>query len=153
MLPVAGARQLLTNPGAQTRVCCLLRLARRSIVRSLASSVGNQPLAEHTGPTGMNGSAPADRNAPGQEQRGTRLPVAALRRAVPIKMWGGKGCGAPCDFCRVVVSQTDVEYEIEAELDSKSVTLHFHPRCHDAWKAGREPPVETTQSEPDVKQA
>jgi hypothetical protein len=82
-----------------------------------------------------------------QDQRGTRLPVAALRRAVPLKMWGGKGCGAPCDFCRVVVSESDVEYEIEAELDSQRLTLHFHPRCHDAWKAGREPPGEDAQNE------
>jgi hypothetical protein len=21
------------------------------------------------------------------------------------------------------------------------LTLHFHPRCHDAWKAGLEPPA------------
>jgi len=27
-----------------------------------------------------------------------------------------------------------VEYEVEAELDGALVTLHFHPRCHDAWK-------------------
>ncbi len=96
----------------------------------------------------MNRSAPADRSTPGPEPRGTRLTVAALRRAVPIKMWGGKGCGAACDFCRVVVSQSDVEYEIEAELDTQRVTLHFHPRCHDAWKAGREPPAERPADEP-----
>jgi hypothetical protein len=103
----------------------------------------------------MNGSAPADRMAaPEQDPRGKRLPVAALRRAVTVKMWGGKGCGAPCDFCRVVVSESDVEYEIEADLDDKRVTLHFHPRCHDAWKAGREPPVEESPAEvPEVKPA
>jgi hypothetical protein len=49
-------------------------------------------------------------------------------------MWGGKGCGAPCDFCRVLVSSTEIEYEVEAVLDGKPVTLHFHTRCHDAWK-------------------
>jgi len=53
-------------------------------------------------------------------------------------MWGGKGCGSPCDFCRVLVSSTDVEYEVEAMLDGEPVTLHFHPRCHDAWRAERE---------------
>src|SRR5262249_41137965 len=89
----------------------------------------------------MSGSATADRNAPTQESRSTRLPLAVLRRAVPVRMWGGKGCGAPCDFCRVVVSETDIEYEIEADLDSQRLTLHFHPRCHDAWKAGLEPPA------------
>ena len=79
--------------------------------------------------------------------------MAALRRAVPIKMWGGKGCGAPCDFCRVVVADSDVEYEIEAELDTQRVTLHFHPRCHDAWKAGREPPVSESEPDPIIQQA
>lgn len=95
----------------------------------------------------MNGSAPADRAAPEQNQRQARLSVAALRRAVPIKMWGGKGCGAPCDFCRVVVPESDIEYEIEAKLDAEILTLHFHPRCHDAWKAGREPPEQNAAPE------
>ncbi len=95
----------------------------------------------------MNGSAPADRESPGQGQRGTRLSVAALRRAVPLKMWGGKGCGAPCDFCRVSVSESDIEYEIEAELEAQKITLHFHPRCHDAWRAGLEPPAEPQEQE------
>ena len=89
----------------------------------------------------MSGSPSADREASAQETRSARLPLAVLRRAVPLRMWGGKGCGSPCDFCRVVVSETDVEYEIEADLDTQRLTLHFHPRCHDAWKAGLEPPA------------
>ena len=63
-------------------------------------------------------------------------------------MWGGKGCGLPCDFCCSVLTENDVEYEIEAELDGQRVTLHFHPRCHDAWKAGREPPAPRTPEDP-----
>jgi len=89
----------------------------------------------------MSGSPSADREASAPETRSARLPLAVLRRVVPLRMWGGKGCGAPCDFCRVVVSETDVEYEIEADLDNQRLTLHFHPRCHDAWKAGIEPPA------------
>ena len=88
----------------------------------------------------MNGSAPADeRPSAAGEPRSARLNVAALRRAVPVRMWGGKGCGVPCDFCRVLVAPTDVEYEVEAKLDGTTVMLHFHPRCHDAWTAGQEP--------------
>jgi len=83
----------------------------------------------------------------GPEQRATRLPLGALRRAIPLKMWGGKGCGAACDFCRVIVSESDIEYEIEADLDDQRITLHFHPACHDAWKAGREPPLQEAQGE------
>ena len=82
----------------------------------------------------MNGSAPADRTKPEEAPRTERLTVAALRRAQPIRLWGGKGCGVPCDFCRVLVSASEIEYEVEAELDGKRLTLHFHHRCHDAWK-------------------
>jgi hypothetical protein len=56
-------------------------------------------------------------------------------------MWGGKGSGVPCDFCRVLVGADDVEYEVEAKLDGATVVLHFHPRCHDAWTAGQEQPA------------
>jgi hypothetical protein len=82
----------------------------------------------------MNGPAPADRTNPGEAPRTERLTVAALRRALPIRLWGGKGCGVPCDFCRVLVSTSEIEYEVEAELDGEPLTLHFHPRCHEAWK-------------------
>lgn len=84
----------------------------------------------------MNGSAPADRVKPdAEEPRTERLTVAALRRVTPGRLWGGKGCGAPCDFCRVLISPTDIEYELEAELDGAPLTLHFHRRCHDTWRA------------------
>ena len=82
----------------------------------------------------MNGSASADRTKPEEAQRTERLTVTALRRAQPIRLWGGKGCGSPCDFCRVLISSSEVEYEVEAALDGEPLTLHFHPRCHDAWK-------------------
>jgi len=87
----------------------------------------------------MNGSAQADHSIHAAELRAERLSVAALRRVVIKRVWGGKGCGAPCDFCRVLVTPSDVEYELEAELDGEPVTLHFHPRCHETWRAGRLP--------------
>jgi hypothetical protein len=85
----------------------------------------------------MNGSQPVGREEPAPEQRSGRLSVAALRSAVPGRMWGGKGCGAPCDFCRVLVSQEEIEYEVEARLDGELLMLHFHPRCYDTWRASR----------------
>ncbi len=94
----------------------------------------------------MNGPASADRTSP-EETRTERLTVAALRRARPIRLWGGKGCGVPCDFCRVLVSSTEVEYEVEADLDGSPVTLHFHPRCHDAWKAEIEGPAAASDTQ------
>jgi hypothetical protein len=53
-------------------------------------------------------------------------------------MWGGKGCGAPCDFCRVLVSGDEIEYEVEARLEDETLILHFHPRCYDTWRKSRE---------------
>src|SRR5579872_95340 len=87
----------------------------------------------------MNEPVPAADLPSVPEQRSARLNVAALRRAVTIRTWGGKGCGAACDFCRVVIAPTDVEYEVDARLDGEIVMLHFHRRCHEAWKTGREP--------------
>jgi hypothetical protein len=95
----------------------------------------------------MNGSSPADEKTSAGESRAVstgdprsaRLNVAALRRAVPIRMWGGKGSGLPCDFCRVLVGPEDVEYEVEAQLDGATVMLRFHYRCHYAWTGGEEP--------------
>lgn len=86
----------------------------------------------------MIGSQPLGSHDPEPEQRSERLTVAALRSAIPGRMWGGKGCGAPCDYCRVLVSAEEVEYEVEAGLDEATFLLHFHPRCYDAWRASRE---------------
>jgi hypothetical protein len=88
----------------------------------------------------MNGSQPAGYKAPVPEQRSGRLSVAALRSAIAGRMWGGKGCGAPCDFCRVVVGPEEIEYELEAQIDRATLVLHFHPKCYDAWRASRQPP-------------
>ena len=87
----------------------------------------------------MNGSVPTDEKTSVGEPRSARLSVASLRGATPIRMWGGKGSGVPCDFCRVVVGSDDVEYEVEADLNGERMILHFHPRCHDSWTAGQEP--------------
>ena len=84
-------------------------------------------------------SQPVGANEPAPEPRSGRLSVAALRSALPGRMWGGKGCGAPCDYCRVLVSADEVEYEVEARLQDESLLLHFHPRCYDAWRASQEP--------------
>ena len=86
----------------------------------------------------MNGPASADVKKLQETPRTERLTVAALRRAEPIRLWGGKGCGVACDFCRVLVSDTEVEYEVEAQLDGQRMTLHFHPRCYDIWKTESE---------------
>jgi hypothetical protein len=87
----------------------------------------------------MTGSRPVGLGEPAPEQRSSRLSVVALRSAIPGRMWGGTGCGVPCDYCRVLVSSEDIEYEIEAQLDGEPITLHFHARCYDTWRLSREP--------------
>lgn len=89
----------------------------------------------------MSGSQPAGYNESPPEQRSGRLSVAALRSAIPGRMWGGKGCGTPCDFCRVRVGAEEIEYEVEARVEGETFVLHFHPRCYDAWRISREPPA------------
>ncbi|HUA23139.1 MAG TPA: hypothetical protein VMA54_03410 [Steroidobacteraceae bacterium] len=39
------------------------------------------------------------------------------------------------------MSADEIEYEVEAVLDQETFTLHFHPRCYDVWRAGRERPA------------
>lgn len=90
----------------------------------------------------MIGSQPAGNNEPAPEPRSGRLSVAALRSAVPGRMWGGKGCGVPCDFCRVLVSAEEIEYEVEAQVGTETLMLHFHPRCYDTWRTSQAPPPE-----------
>jgi hypothetical protein len=86
----------------------------------------------------MKGSQPVGRDTPTPEQRAGRLTVAALRSAIAGRMWGGKGCGAPCDFCRVILDCEEIEYEVEARVGTETLMLHFHPRCYDTWRASCE---------------
>lgn len=85
--------------------------------------------------------ASVEEQVPSSSANKGRLNVAALRRATPVRMWGGKGSGLPCDFCRVLVGPDDVEYEVEAHLDGAVVMLRFHYRCHYAWAGGEDPRV------------
>ncbi len=63
--------------------------------------------------------------------------AGALRTAKPLTIWGGRGCGASCNYCGAVLSEMDVEYEVDAQIGAERVTLHFHRRCYDTWKAER----------------
>jgi hypothetical protein len=102
-------------------------------------SVGEPPVVSAA--DARRGCAAEQRMSSAGETRPARLNVAALRRAIPIRMWGGKGSGLPCDFCRVLVGPEDVEYEVEARLDGAILMLRFHYRCHYAWTGGEEPVI------------
>lgn len=66
-----------------------------------------------------------------------RLSVADLRRARPLKLFGGRSAGSVCDYCRVTITPNDPEYEVDAELDGTKIALHFHVACYDSWRIGR----------------
>jgi hypothetical protein len=68
-----------------------------------------------------------------------RFSLDALRGAILGGMWGGTGCGEPCDYCRLPIEAPDVEYEVAARVDAEQVSLRFHMRCFDAWVAARKP--------------
>jgi hypothetical protein len=87
------------------------------------------------------------RNEDAKAEHG-RLSVADLRRAKPLKLFGGRSAGAVCDFCRVVVTPNDPEYEVDAELDGGRITLHFHVACYDTWRAGN--PTDEASEPPDA---
>jgi hypothetical protein len=55
-------------------------------------------------------------NVPASELRSSRLSLTALRSAIPGRVWGGHGGGPPCDFCNVVLTSSDVEFEVEAQI-------------------------------------
>lgn len=74
--------------------------------------------------------------SPGQR----RLSQAELRRASPLKLYGGRSAGAVCDYCRVVIPTNDPEYEVDAELDATKLALHFHVACYDAWRTASAEP-------------
>lgn len=82
------------------------------------------------------------------DQRAERLTVAELHRAEPRKLFGGRSSGAACDLCRVLINANDPEYEVEAELDGGPITLHFHVKCYDLWRASRSAPGDAAALDP-----
>ena len=60
---------------------------------------------------------------------------SALHRAKELRLWGGSGGSADCDHCRRAIESNETDYEVDAELDGMQLTLHFHRKCYDQWKA------------------
>jgi hypothetical protein len=59
------------------------------------------------------------------------LNVFDLHRLTPLKTFGGRGCEALCDYCGTAVEKTDIEFEVDGELDGMLITVHLHQHCHD----------------------
>jgi hypothetical protein len=64
-----------------------------------------------------------------------RLAAGRLPRKPPQKIWGGRGTRRQCAACDEIIS--DAEVEIEVELDVAAGHLFFHPRCRVLWEEER----------------
>ena len=66
-----------------------------------------------------------------------RLSINALREMKALRTLKRKGHEEHCDFCRISISCLDAAIEVAASLHGHPMTLHFHSRCHRAWKSLR----------------
>jgi hypothetical protein len=65
--------------------------------------------------------------------RGGKLPARS-----PDRTWGGRGVGAPCSVCDLLITSDELEIEIKFAHDGSAPGLethHVHPWCFAAWKA------------------
>jgi hypothetical protein len=80
-----------------------------------------------------------------------RAGLLPVRR--PDCLWAGAGAGANCSICGRRITVADVEYELEF-YGMRSMTLHVHGACFDAWErrvlipAGALPSVRHPKSGP-----
>jgi hypothetical protein len=74
-----------------------------------------------------------------------RLLDGTLPRVKPSAMWGGPGAERECRACGLIVTQDQMEFELEfgdeprsQVLRTASLVLHFHATCFAAWELERE---------------
>jgi hypothetical protein len=61
-----------------------------------------------------------------------RIAKGQLPRAVPERMWGGKGTGRACALCDAPIEE--MELEVEEHTDGKLQTFYFHVLCQSLWQ-------------------
>jgi len=62
-----------------------------------------------------------------------RIQKTRLPRAVPTRMWGGKGEGRLCALCDQPITSGHSELEVE-RIDGGSESLFFHVLCQSLWQ-------------------
>lgn len=63
-----------------------------------------------------------------------RIHRLELPCVAPRLLWAGRGNGAVCSLCGSAVSSTEIEHEIEQELNGGRQVFHFHVSCQAAWR-------------------
>ena len=63
-----------------------------------------------------------------------RIEKGRLPRAVPARMWGGKGAGKSCALCDKPIGANESELEVEQSIDGAARPLRFHVLCHSLWQ-------------------
>jgi hypothetical protein len=59
------------------------------------------------------------------------IAIGRLPSAVPKSLGAGRGTGATCSLCDLVIEPEQVEYEI---TEWGGMTFCFHLRCHAIWQ-------------------
>jgi hypothetical protein len=66
------------------------------------------------------------------------MEAGTLPRARPRRMWGGHGTGATCVVCGEPAKPSQMELELEFDLDTQACGTagnpHVHPKCFVAWE-------------------
>jgi hypothetical protein len=65
------------------------------------------------------------------------LRAGRLPHTKAVRTWGGRGSGAPCELCGMVISSSEPEFEVQLELTSSAPSLRFHRACHAVWETAR----------------
>jgi hypothetical protein len=67
---------------------------------------------------------------------GTTSTLGPAREAAN-RTWAGRGSGARCDLCRGIISEDQIEYEVEL-ADARNRVLTLHLDCYEQWAISRD---------------
>jgi len=71
-----------------------------------------------------------------REQVQLRIDQGKLPNRAADRMWGGKGCNAPCAVCDAGIPETEMELEVEFARHERAHgfdVYHVHVRCYAVW--------------------
>jgi len=73
----------------------------------------------------------------------SRVRTGLLPSERPAKTYAGIGEGASCDCCGLVITDRDVQYEVDFAISSESSrrTLIAHRDCHRIWQRLVDPAI------------
>lgn len=64
----------------------------------------------------------------------SRVRAGILPSESPAKTFAGTGEGANCDCCGLVITERDVQYEVDFASEGMRRTVVAHRDCHRIWQ-------------------